>query len=145
MKNFEYTVNGNDYKVNVVEVGEKAITLEVNGERYVAQLKEKGATVEQTPAKESAPTPAPAPEDPPSVSAPTQSSGGSPVIAPLPGVIVKILVKAGDSVEKGQKVAVLEAMKMENDLKAPLSGKVLSVGVAEGESVPEGSTIITIG
>lgn len=66
------------------------------------------------------------------------------IIAPLPGIIVEILVKTGDRVEVGQAVAVLEAMKMENELQAEYSGTVVAVNVAEGDRVLTGAEIITI-
>ena len=66
------------------------------------------------------------------------------IIAPLPGIIVEILVKTGDCVEVGQAVAVLEAMKMENELQAEYSGTVVAVNVAEGDRVLTGAEIITI-
>ena len=66
------------------------------------------------------------------------------IIAPLPGVIVEILVKVGDSVEPGQAVAVLEAMKMENEIQAEYAGTVISVNVSEGNKVRIGTEIISI-
>ena len=66
------------------------------------------------------------------------------IIAPLPGTIVEILVKPGDAVQAGQAVAVLEAMKMENELQAEYSGTVVAVNIAEGDRVLTGAEIITI-
>lgn len=65
------------------------------------------------------------------------------ITAPLPGVITNIKVKAGDSVRSGQVVAVLEAMKMENDLLAARDGTVKEIKVEKGEGVLEGAVIIT--
>lgn len=70
---------------------------------------------------------------------------GKNVAAPLPGVILSIKVKAGDAVKAGQTVAVLEAMKMENEIQAEHDGIVQSVNVEKGESVLEGTIIVTIG
>ena len=66
------------------------------------------------------------------------------IIAPLPGTIIEILVQPGDKIEVGQAVAVLEAMKMENELQAEYSGTVTAVNVAEGDRVLTGAEIITI-
>lgn len=66
------------------------------------------------------------------------------IIAPLPGTIIEIMVQAGDRVEVGQAVAILEAMKMENEIQAEFPGVVSSVNVAEGERVLTGTEIITI-
>ena len=66
------------------------------------------------------------------------------IIAPLPGTIIELFVQPGDSVQAGQTVAVLEAMKMENELLAEYSGQVVSVNVSEGERVAAGTEIITV-
>ena len=66
------------------------------------------------------------------------------IIAPLPGTIIELFVQPGDSVQAGQTVAVLEAMKMENELLAEYSGRVVSVNLSEGERVAAGTEIITV-
>ncbi len=73
------------------------------------------------------------------------ADGGKAVTAPLPGVIIHLLVAAGQTVQRGDKIAVLEAMKMENDILAPVDGKVLSLSVRQGDPVLEGAIIATIG
>ena len=75
----------------------------------------------------------------------TSSCTGKPVNSPLPGVIVDVKVKVGDSVKEGQVVAVLEAMKMENEIQAECSGTVISINVSQGDSILEGAPIVTIG
>ena len=72
------------------------------------------------------------------------SSAGA-VKTPLPGVILSIDCKVGDVVKRGQKVAVLEAMKMENNINADREGKVIEIKVSKGDSVLEGADIIIIG
>ncbi len=66
------------------------------------------------------------------------------VTAPLPGIIVALKVKVGDTVEEGQELAVLEAMKMENSIESPCSGTVLSVAVSPGDTVSEGTVLLNI-
>ena len=66
------------------------------------------------------------------------------VIAPMPGKIVRVLVKTGDSVEGGQGVVVMEAMKMQNELKAQRGGVVAAVQAAEGDAVSAGDTLVII-
>lgn len=66
------------------------------------------------------------------------------VTAPLPGVIIAVKVNVGDQVKAGQTVAILEAMKMENELQAEHAGTVQAVNVSKGDSVLEGTTIVTI-
>ena len=65
--------------------------------------------------------------------------------APLPGVVTKVLVAAGQGVKKGDTVVVLEAMKMENNITAECDGTVTGICVAAGDSVLEGTTLLTIG
>ena len=76
--------------------------------------------------------------------APAARSGPSAVQSPMPGKVVKVLVAAGDEVKSGQGVVVVEAMKMENELKAPRDGKVKSVSVKEGQAVEAGQTLATL-
>lgn len=72
-------------------------------------------------------------------------SGGQKVEAPMPGTIVNVAVKAGDTVKKGQLLVVLEAMKMENEIVSPVDGKILAVGVSKGDSVNPGELLVQIG
>jgi biotin carboxyl carrier protein len=72
------------------------------------------------------------------------SSGPQPINAPMPGKVVKILVKPGDTVTLGQPIAVVEAMKMENELKAPRDGKITTVHVSEGQAVDGQTALMTI-
>jgi biotin carboxyl carrier protein len=71
--------------------------------------------------------------------------GPAHITAPMPGKIVRLLVAPGDAVEPGQGVVVVEAMKMENELRAPRAGRVLQVSVREGTSVEAGTTLLVIG
>jgi biotin carboxyl carrier protein len=73
------------------------------------------------------------------------ATGPQPVRSPMPGKVVKVLVKAGDEVKAQQGVVVVEAMKMENELKSPRDGKVVEVSAKEGQAVEAGQSLITIG
>lgn len=77
-----------------------------------------------------------------------QRSGGGAgdglVVSPMPGKVVKILVAVGDAVEQGAPVAVIEAMKMENELLAPCSGTIAQVFVAPGDAVEGGARLVTV-
>ena len=73
-----------------------------------------------------------------------QAAGGKVIKSPLPGVIVAIKVNVGDAVKAGQVVAVLEAMKMENELQSEYDGTVAAVNVSQGDSILEGAIIVTI-
>lgn len=78
------------------------------------------------------------------VTKPNVNSTGESITAPMPGTIVNVLVKPGQSVKKGQVVAVLEAMKMENEIVAPVDGKVETVNVDKGQNVSLGDNLLEI-
>jgi len=73
----------------------------------------------------------------------TQKGGGT-VKAPMPGLVVKVLVEPGDPVAAGQGLVVLEAMKMENEIKAAAAGVVESVAVSQGQAVEKGAALVML-
>ncbi len=72
------------------------------------------------------------------------AEGRQTVTAPMPGKIVKVFVKAGDEVTEGQGLVVVEAMKMENELKSPKAGKVVEVTAREGTAVENGAKLVVV-
>ena len=143
MKTYRFKINGNDYEVtvNTVEGGVADVT--VNGTPYKVEMENAPAAapaVQTAPAVPVKQTVAPVQ----AVPAPAAGAGKS-LTSPLPGVIVSVNVNVGDVVKAGQTVAVLEAMKMENDIQAECDGTVTAVKVAKGDSVLEGAVIVTIG
>jgi biotin carboxyl carrier protein len=126
----------------------KKFLIKVNGNQYEVEVEEiKGGTVASQPTVTvSSPAPAPAPA--PKAAAPKKSAGGSAgsvkVDAPMPGTILAVNVKPGDSVKKGQVLVILEAMKMENEILAPQDGTVSSVDVSGGASVDSGDILLTL-
>lgn len=72
-------------------------------------------------------------------------SGETAVKAPMPGLIIKVLVAEGDSIEKGDQVVILESMKMENELKSPRDGVVTAVKTDAGDSVEKDQVLVVIG
>ena len=143
MKDFKYTINGKTYKVKVTRIDQSSADLEVNGKSYEVQI-EKPSKKQPAPVT----TPAPAPKTAsgePVIAKPTVEGGTSAIKSPLPGVIVDIVVKVGDEVKKGQKVLVLEAMKMENNINADRDGKIVDIKVNKGDSIMEGADLIIIG
>ena len=71
--------------------------------------------------------------------------GPAPLVAPMPGLIVRVNVAAGDTVQAGQGLVVMEAMKMENELRAAAAGVVKAVRVAPGTAVERGATLVELG
>lgn len=125
MKTYNITVNGNTYLVEVEEVANGAVAAPVNAAPVAA-----------------APAPAAKPAAPAKA---TASAGGRIKInAPMPGNIVKVNVTAGAAVKKGDTLCVLEAMKMENEIKAPEDATVNSVLAKAGASVTSGELLVTL-
>jgi biotin carboxyl carrier protein len=73
-----------------------------------------------------------------------RGEGVESIAAPMPGKVVRVLVAAGDEVQAGQGLVVVEAMKMQNEMKAPRAGRVASVAAKEGETVIAGQALVTI-
>lgn len=143
MKNYNYKINGNSYKVGIGDIDNGIAQVEVNGIPYKVELEQKSAPV--TVVKAARPSAAPRTTTGEKIiSKPSVSAGASSVKAPLPGVVVQITVNVGDTVKAADTVAVLEAMKMENAIHAGRDGKVASIDVKPGDSVLEGTSIITL-
>ena len=147
MKEYSFKINGKQYDVTVESVEGKNAQVTVNGAAYSVEI-EKGAA--EAPVAAPAPAPAPAQAAPaPAATAPAAPKAapagpGTKVESPLPGVIIEVSVKEGQAVKQGQKVAVLEAMKMENEIAATVDGTVTAIHVSKGDSVLEGAPIVTI-
>ena len=117
MKNLKITVNGTVYNVQVEEADDSEI--------------------QSMPApKAAAPKAAPVPK--------AATASGEPVKSPMPGTIINVLVKPGQAVKKGDVLVILEAMKMENEIKAAKDATVASVAVNKGESVDTGTVLVTL-
>ena len=144
MKEYIININGNEYKVAVNSVVGNKAEVTVNGASYQAQVSEtESEGVQRTVV--ATPKASPVAAAPAQKSVSVQTGEGKAVKAPLPGVIVSVNVKVGDAVKAGQVVAVLEAMKMENDILSEVNGTVTSIHVAAGDSVLEATTLVTIG
>jgi oxaloacetate decarboxylase alpha subunit len=114
--------------------GPQVYTISVNGQNYVVQVAEGGDVSSIAPSK--APAQAAA--------APVAASDGEEIPAPLAGNIWKVEVEVGDTVEEGDVIIILEAMKMETEVRAARSGRVVSVDVKEGDSVQVGDSLISL-
>ncbi len=145
MKEFNYKINGTPYRVVVNKSDGEIVELEVNGTPYtveVAQKKKKALTGVQRPSAVNTPTPQRS--STPLVTRPSGTEGKSSIQSPLPGVILDIRCKVGDSVKKGQTLMILEAMKMENNILANKNGKITEILVQKGDSVLEGADLVVI-
>ena len=129
---YKVTLNGKTYEVEV-EKG-KAILLD----EYEALAPAPAQTAAPAPAAQAAPAAAPAP------AAPVNLAAGETVAAPMPGNILRVDVKQGDTVKEGQILVILEAMKMENEIVAPKDGTIAQVVTSKGAVVDTGSPLVII-
>ena len=143
MKSFKYTINGNVYKVHINSVVDDIAEVEVNGTPYSVKM-EKPAKKQMVTLKRPAQAPTTASGEP-VVSRPVSSGVAGALKSPLPGVILSIDCKVGDTVKRGQKVIVLEDMKMVNKINADRDGKIIEIKVNKGDSVLEGADLVVIG
>lgn len=128
-KKFNITVNGSSYAVEVEEVGGSAAPVAA-------------APRAAAPAAAPAPAPAPAPAAP---AAKAAGAGEHAINAPMPGKILKVLVKEGQQVKAGENMMMLEAMKMQNEILADADATVKAVNVSEGQTVKAGDALIILG
>lgn len=144
MKEYKYKINGNTYKVAVGDIDNNVAQVEVNGIPYKVELDsaKKPVTVVNAPR----PSAAPRTETGAKVIAKpaTTATGGYQIKAPLPGTVISVSVKVGDTVKASDTVAVLEAMKMENAIHAGRDGVVASINANPGDAVLEGAALITL-
>ena len=146
MKNFKFTINGNAYDAEIVSIEESTAEVSVNGVLYSVEIDRKMKTV-KTPTLIRT-LAVPSTDSHPSVSKtanPSAPKGTGNIKSPLPGVILEIYVREGDVVKIGQKLLMLEAMKMENNINADKEGRVTLLKVSKGDSVMEGDILIVIG
>lgn len=143
MKAYKFKINGKEYEVAVNGIEGKIADVTVNGVNYSVELENE---VPAAPVAPAAPAQAAAPAAAPAApAAPKAAGAGKAIVSPLPGVIISVDVKEGAAVKRGQKVAVIEAMKMENEILAEFDGTVTAIHVSKGDSVLEGANIVTIG
>ena len=139
MKKYKFIINDIDYSVQINNVEDRTMELDVNGISYTVLL-DKEVKQTKTPTLLR------------SMAVPSTDQGAAVKVAaktgtiksPLPGTIVDIFVKPGDSVTIGQRVISLEAMKMENNIESDKAGRVAEIKVSKGAVVMEGEVLIVI-
>jgi glutaconyl-CoA/methylmalonyl-CoA decarboxylase subunit gamma len=145
MKKYKFTIHGNQYEVDILNVEDNIIELDVNGTSYQVEV-DKSIQPVKTP-KLVRQRVVPSTDTTPSEGTGAKNTGkaGGLMKSPLPGTVISISVKPGDTVKVGQKLMVLEAMKMENNIDSDKDGKIISIRVNPGQSVMEGDVLIEIG
>jgi biotin carboxyl carrier protein len=142
MKNFKFKIDDRSYAVDIVHVDGKTATVNVNGVIYEVEVDKKLRTAKPVmPRKDFVPST----DIPPETSrADTTLNGKTIIRAPLPGKIVDVMVKVGESVSIGQTVICIEAMKMENNIRTDKEGVVTAVNVEANVAVRDGEVLIEI-
>ena len=150
MKTYKFKINGNEYNVDINSVEGNMADVTVNGASYKVEM-ETPIAVQAAPAAPSTGSGTGTGQAPATPATPATNTGtaaptgaGKAVTSPLPGVIIEVSVKEGQVVKAGQKVAVIEAMKMENEIQASFDGTVTAILVNKGDSVLEGAEIVKI-
>lgn len=145
MKEYKLTINGNEY-VTSISVEDGIANVTVNGQEY-KNIAVEGMIKKNKSMPHVAPRPVAQAEAAPVAAAPRPAAAGgagSAIKSPLPGVVLDVFVKEGDAVKAGQRLMLLEAMKMENNIESDRDGVVKSIVARKGDSVLEGDTLITI-
>jgi len=156
MRRYTLQIRGREFVIDVQEQSADRFEVVVGEERYEVALSGDEDLPEATITPGFAPTrgasPAsssPGPAAPPAsrkpapaASSPARGGGAGALYAPMPGVILDVSVATGDAVERGQPIAVLEAMKMKNSIKSPRAGTIAEVCVAVGQAVGHGDPIV---
>ena len=145
MNKFKITIDGNDFDVTVKLTDHNKANIEVNGLAYEVNYESKNTVAAPTPVsalprKSSSAGSAPKVQ----VAPPTATSNVTSIKAPLPGTIININVKVGDSVKRGDTLLVMEAMKMENNIVASKDGVVKTIHITTGQTVVQDEKLVDL-
>ncbi len=133
MRTFRVVVSGNEYEVSIEEITEKATA---PAERASAPVSAPHSTTAQPVARQQAMSATKAP--------PKVAAGDGMITAAMPGTITDVKVNQGDHVKRGDTLMILEAMKMENEIKAHIDGIVSTIEVGKGASVNAGMALLVL-
>ena len=121
---YSVLLDGRSVEVRAI-VTPEGLRLDLDGRRFTAEVRD--------------------PRDRGQKSAAALGTGRQKIVAPMPGKVVRVLVREGDTVELGQGLVVVEAMKMQNEMKAVRGGQVVEVRARDGDTVVAGDTLVVIG
>jgi biotin carboxyl carrier protein len=138
MKNFKFRIHENNYNVKIVSHEEDIIELEVNGTSYSVRMKDE---IKKTKTPTLVRSASKRPTEPIKVN---PSSSKTKIVAPIPGVILSIDVKVGDTIKVGDRLLVLEAMKMENNITSEKAGTVSAIQIKVGQQVLQSEVMIEL-
>lgn len=147
-KTFELSVGDKAYKIDVETYDGKRARVKVDGKPYEVEVRQPEGDVPKPAQKPKtgqpvAPSAKPATPEPPQVPVRSAPSGGE-VTAPMPGLVLEIMVSPGDQVTAGTPLIKIEAMKMENEIPSPVDGTVKTIAVQVGDNVSTDQTLMMI-
>ncbi len=150
MSTYKLNIGGNPYDVKILSIKNNQAEVDVNGMVYNVDvagmnIAQAAPAAPQASAPVAAPQAAPAPAAAPKKSSAPAVAGANDISAPMPGSIIKILVSEGDSVNAGDPIVIMEAMKMENEVSAAASGSITKIHIKVGDTVEQGALLISIG
>ncbi|MDP8203700.1 MAG: biotin/lipoyl-containing protein [Candidatus Tenebribacter mawsonii] len=141
MKTYKMSINGEKYDARIKKYKSDQVIVEINGIDYEINLEHAERRKKEIVRSEKT---QPVLEVVKTSSKPVVTTAGS-VLAPIPGLVLRILVNEGDSVNAGDPVLILEAMKMESEIASTTSGIIKKISAKEGASVQEGEVLIEVG
>ena len=141
MKKFLISVNGSQYEVDVEEITGESAAAPVSPVKDPQESKPAAAA---KPAPVSAPAPAAKPKPAPATANAGSKAGSETITCPMPGTILKVSVKPGQTVKKNQVLCVMEAMKMENEIVSPRDAVIAGVMITKGATVNAGDPLISL-
>ena len=144
MKKFKFIIRGNDYDVELLNIEDEIAEIDVNGSVYQVEIKKEIKTT-KTPKLVRQKVEPSGHADKAKTHKPLEKKGVGTVAAPLPGTILELKVSVGDEVKVGDTLLIMEAMKMENNIKADRAGKISTIKINNGDSVLEGDVLVEIG
>lgn len=145
MREYKITIDGTTYSVDIGRIVDDKVDVVLDGKTYQVIVETPMRRVSKTPVIKRRHEVMNVSEVPDRTSAPGSVMTGGEILSPLPGLILKLLVKEGDKVSAGQPVAIMEAMKMENEIESPITGTVQEIVASEGDTILENAIIMKIG
>lgn len=136
---YKLTVNNQTYEVEIENINARPVVVTVDGQRFEVMPEAGNQPQVRTEALSKVEF-KPAAQSP--LAAANQPAGGNSLVAPLPGTVVELFVKAGESVEAGQVMLVIEAMKMKNSIRSTRGGMIAKVLVTQGQSVAHKQALV---
>lgn len=144
MRTYTLTIEGRTFKIAVKAFEQEEAKLDVDGTTYTVRIDDVVSDTGPRPVSKKAPSPG-GPKPVPSAPAQPAAGGAGLVTAPIPGLVLQILLKEGQKVSSGDPLLKMEAMKMETVISAPSDGAVQAIVVKTGDSVTQGQQLMIIG